>query len=136
MARVLRKGMKLKPNAGSSWANTTRMVELITSSTIGRDVYWWVTRTDNSGIDMFDTFNASHLLPWVEVREFFKTGKKYRFKNGRKNDVYEVIELHQVDRAIDNDHDVAAVVKCHDYYSGKVYVTVLNRSDFDYMETV
>lgn len=136
MARVLRKGMKLKPNAGSSWANSTRQVELITSSTIDRDVYWWVTRTDVSGVDMFDTFNANHLLPWVEVKDFYRTGKKYRFKNGNTRDVYEIIEIHQVDRPISNDHDVAAVAKCHDHYSGKVYLTVLNRSDFDYMETV
>lgn len=135
MARSLRKGMKLKPNAGSTWANTTRMVELITSSTIGPDVYWWTHRTDNSGVMMFDTFNANHLLPWVEVKGFYTVGKRYKFKNGSR-DVYEIIEIHQIDRPISNDHDVAAVAKCHDHYSGKVYLTVLNRSDFDYMEIV
>lgn len=135
MVRSLTAGLKLRPNKGSTWEATTRMVELISSSTVDRDVYWWVKRTDKSGTVNFDTFLGSHLLPWDQVKDFYRLGKKYKFKNGVK-DVYEVIELHQVDRAISADHDVAAVAKCHDYYSGKVYLTVLNRSDFDYMVAI
>lgn len=136
MVITLTKGLKLSPNKGSTWETSTRQVELISSSTVGREVYWWVKRLDKSGATVFDTFLGTHLLTWNKVAEFYKLGKRYRFKNGNTSDVYEIIEIHQVDRPISNDHDVAAVAKCHDHYSGKVYVTVLNRSDFDYMVAV
>lgn len=136
MVFALTKGLKLRPNKGSTWETSTRQVELINSSTVDREVYWWVKRTDKSGITNFDTFLGSHLLSWDKVAEFYKLGKKYRFKNGNTRDVYEVIELHLVERPISEDHREVALAKCYDSFSGKVYLTVLNKSDFDYMQEV
>lgn len=136
MVYALTKGLKLRPNKGSTWETSTRQVELINSTNVEREVYWWVKRLDKSGATTFDTFLGTHLLAWDKVQEFYRIGKKYRFKNGNTRDVYEIIELHQVDRPVSSDHEVAAVAKCHDHYSGKVYLTVLNRSDFDYMQEV
>jgi hypothetical protein len=134
MVHALTKGLKLRPNKGSTWETSTRQVELISSSTVGREVYWWVKRLDKSGSTVFDTFLGVHLLTWDKVQEFYKLGQKYRFKNGQTRDVYEIIELHLVERPISEDHREVALAKCHDHYSGKVYLTVLNRSDFDYMQ--
>jgi len=136
MVFALTKGLKLRPNKGSTWETSTRQVELISSSTVDREVYWWVKRLDKSGATVFDTFLGAHLLTWDKADEFYKLGKKYRFKNGNTRDIYEIIELHLVDRPISADHREAALAKCHDHYSGKVYLTVLNKSDFDYMQEV
>jgi len=133
---ILAKGLRLRPNKGSTWSGSTVEVELISSSTVDRDVYWWVKRKDKNGTTTFDTFLGAHLVTWDKVQEFYKLGKKYRFKNGNVSDVYEIIELHLVERPISEDHREVALAKCHDHYSGKVYLTVLNRSDFDYMQTV
>lgn len=136
MVFALKKGLKLRPNKGSTWETSTRQVELISSSTVGSEVYWWVKRLDKSGSTVFDTFLGAHLLTWDKVQEFYKLGGKYRFKNGNTRDVYEIIELHQIDRPISADHEVQAVARCHDHYSGKMYLTVLNRSDYDYMQII
>lgn len=136
VALALTKGLKLSPNKGSTWETSTRQVELISSSTLDREVYWWVKRLDKSGATVFDTFFWTHLLTWNKVAEFYKLGKKYRFKNGATNDVYEIIELHLVERPISEDHREVALAKCHDAYSGKVYLTVLNKSDYDYMQAI
>lgn len=136
MVATLTKGLKLRPNKGSTWEKSTRQVELISSSTVGRDVYWWVKRTNMVDTTTFDTFLAAHLLPWDKVQDFYKLGGKYRFKNGNTRDVYEIQDLYQVDRPISSDHEVQAVAWCHDHYSGKKYLTVLNRSDFDYMQII
>lgn len=136
MVYALTKGLKLRPNKGSTWEANTRQVELIGSSTVGRDVYWWVKRTDKSGSTTFDTFLSAHLLAWDKVAEFYTLGKKYRFKNDYARDTYEIIELHLVDRPISEDHREVALAKCYDHYSGKAYLAVLNRSDFDRMQEV
>lgn len=136
VALALTKGLKLSPNKGSTWETSTRQVELISSSTLDREVYWWVKRLDKSGVTTFDTFLGTHLLTWNKVAEFYKLGKKYRFKNGATNDVYEITELHLVERPISEDHREVALAKCHDAYSGKVYLTVLNKSDYDYMQAI
>lgn len=135
MVYPLAKGLKLSPNKGSTWETSTRQVELISSSTVGRDVYWWVKRTDKSGVTNFDTFLGAHLVTWDKVADFYKLGKKYKFMYGGR-DVYEVIELHLVDRPISPDHREVALAKCHDSHSGKVYLTVLDKADFDNMQEV
>lgn len=133
---ALTKGLKLSPNKGSTWETSTRQVELISSSVANGEVYWWVKRLDKSGVTTFDTFLGTHLLTWDKVAEFYKLGKKYRFKHGTNNDAYEIIELHLVERPISEDHREAALAKCYDAHSGKVYLTVLNRSDYDYMQAI
>lgn len=137
MVYPLMKGLKLRPNKGSTWEATTREVELITSSVFGGDVYWWVKRTDRkSGSTNFDTFLGNHLVTWDKVEDFYKLGKKYRFSNYGDKDVYEIIELHLVDRPVTEDHRETALAKCHDSYTGKVYLTVLIKSDFNRMQEV
>lgn len=138
MAVTLKAGDVLLPKKGSSWEEMWNEVRLVSSHRLNNVTYWWVEMTDKGGRTHLDTLNYGTLASgsWDKKRRFYAIGGKYRFKNGNTRDVYEIIELHQVDRAIGPDHEVAAVAKCHDDFSGKYYLTVLNRSDFDYMQII
>lgn len=130
-------GDVLVPEPDSAWATLWSEAKLITSHRQNNVTYWWVHLTDKNGMTHFDTLNYGTLsAQWSKKVVFYRLGKKYRFKNGNTRDVYEILELHQVDRAISADHEQAAMAKCHDSHSGKVYLVMLNKSDFDYMQEV
>ena len=72
---------------------------------------------------------------YVNEWGFFKVGSTYKFNNIYSKDLYKIIELHQVDDAIDEGNETVALATCTTP-EGKNMLALLTGNDFPHMVKV